>query len=597
MKPNNPVSINLFYLARLSGASGFAIFVFSLLINSLMLTGPLFMLQVYDRVLASGSVPTLAALFGLVLVLYLLFGILDYVRSRIMLQIANKLDLKIRDEAFEAIGNHAVKGDPNVRSLPLSDLNKVRQFLSSQSPFAFLDAPWAPIYLSAIYLLHPMLGLAALGATIILVIIAAANNYFTKRAVTLAGMNSAKAVANIEEFRNNAEVTMALGMLPSIRKRWTEIHDKAITAFASSSNISGILASLSKSLKLVFQSGILGLGAYLAIQQSITPGTMIAGSILMSRALAGIDQLIGSWQNYLTYRLSCHRLSSMLSNKPPKNNEFQLPKPKGNVAVKGVTYRLPSQKKPILMNINFKLNPGDGLGVIGPAGSGKTSLVRILVGISGEYIGNVKIDGAEINQYPIDELGKYIGYLPQDVNLFQGTVAENIARMAQDFDHEAVVNAARLANVHELVKGLQNGYETLLLEGGKNLSTGQRQRIGLARALYGNPVLVVLDEPNANLDKEGEVEFVKSMNTLRAQGTTLVIVAHHPSGLVAVNKVLALNNGIQLDFGNRQDVFSKMANMPPSKDTPTSPVRRKPNISVSATMNPFAMVPHVDDKK
>ena len=586
MKSSYPSHIGLRYLAKLAGIGGVAVVIFSLLINMLMLTGPLFMLQVYDRVLASGSIPTLVVLFALLVVLYVLYGILDFIRSRIMLQLANKLDMTLRNEAFQAIGDHATKGNPEVRTLPLSDLNKVRQFLASQGPFGFLDAPWTPVYLAVIYLLHPVLGLASLGAEIILVIVAVLNNYFTSQAASRAGAKSAKAGAGIEEFRNNAEVTIALGMAPAVRDRWVSVHDGALDEYASASNTSGLLGSVSKSLRLIFQSAILGLGAYLAIQLEITPGTMIAGSILMSRALAPLDQLIANWQNYLAYRQSRQRLSSVLSQRPPSRNDFHLPRPEGKLQVKGLGYRLPKLAKPILSNINFALQPGDGLAIIGPTGSGKTSLARILVGVSGEYAGNVEIDGAEISQYPLDDFGQFIGYMPQEVHLYEGTVAENVARMNKNADPEKVVEAARLANVHELIKGLPDGYETMLLDGGKNLSSGQRQRIGLARAVYGNPALVVLDEPNANLDPDGETAIVEALEGMRAEGVTVIVVAHHPRVIAALNKVLALKDGLQLAFGPRDEVMAKIMRPPQGQ----RPQPANNGASAQANPNPFSTV-------
>ena len=547
---------------RLAGGAGIAVIAFSLVVNLLMLTGPLFMLQIYDRVLSSGSVPTLMALCALVVLLYALYGMLEFVRSRIMVRLGSSIDAEIRNRAFEAISYNAVKGDPAVRTTPLNDLSTIRQFLSGPGPFAFLDTPWTPLYLLIIYLFHPILGLASIVAVAILAVLALLNNLLTRKASAEAGriMNQANAAG--EEARRNAEVTTALGMSAMVREKWAQIQGKGIAEQMTASDRGGAISAVSRTMRLMFQSGILALGAWLAVRQEISPGTMIAASIIMSRALAPVEQMVAHWQGFLSFREAWGRLSKVLNALPEPKQGVTLPDPVGQLDVENLTAGLPQMQKPILVGLSFDLKPGDGLGIIGPTGAGKTTLARILVGVWPHYRGVVRLGGAELAQYPEDQLGRSIGYLPQDVELFNGSIGQNISRFNADAKSEDIIGAAQLADVHSLILSFPDGYDTRIGEGGAMLSAGQRQRIGLARALYGKPALVVLDEPNANLDAAGEKAVIEAVQNARAQGCTVIVIAHRPSAIQSLDKLMMLRDGRCVAFGPKSEVLEKVIQRP-----------------------------------
>jgi PrtD family type I secretion system ABC transporter len=570
-------------LLRLAGGSGLAIILFSLIVNLLMLTGPLFMLQIYDRVLTSGSIPTLLALSGLVVLLYLLYGFLEFVRSRMMGRLGACLDADIRDRAFQAITFHAVKGDKSVRTAPLSDLAQVRQFLAGPGPFAFLDAPWTPIYLLFIYLMHPVLGVASIVAVALLAVLAIINNLVTRKASAEAGKIMGRANAAGEEARRNAEVTTALGMGPMLRSRWSQLQDQALAKQMTASDRGGMISAMSRTLRFMFQSGILGLGAWLAVNQEISPGTMIAASIIMSRALAPVEQMVAHWQGFLTFRESWGRLSTVLKGLPENSEGVSLPDPVGHIKVEGLTAGLPQLPRPMLANVTFELKPGEGLGIIGPTGAGKSTLARILVGVWPYYRGAVRLNGAELSQYEEVQLGRSIGYLPQDVELYDGTIGQNIARFDAQAPDDAIIDAARKADVHELILSFPEGYDTAIGEGGALLSAGQRQRIGLARALYGNPALVVLDEPNANLDAAGEAAVVAAVQHARQSGSTVIIIAHRPSAIAALDQLMMLREGRVIALGPKEEVLEKVTQKAVG---PAVPIRNTPKFqSMGMSMN------------
>jgi PrtD family type I secretion system ABC transporter len=566
MKPGIPGTAKLKSALKPARTAIIVIVVFSLFVNILMMVGPLFMLQIYDRVLTSGSIPTLVALVVLVAILYGLFGFLDYVRGRILTRVASVLEEDLQQKVFHTITFHALQRTPGVRTQPAQDLATVRQFLSSPAPFSFLDLPWTPVYLFVIFLLHFMLGIAATIAVIILGILAVINNLLTRNLIAEHQQATQQAINSNEETRRNVEIASVLGMLGKLRMRWMTTRTQALDAQIIASDRGGLVSTVSKTMRLMFQSGILALGAYLAVKQEISPGTMIAASIIMSRALAPVEQVVGQWQPFVTFRKSWARLNEVLEKTPPPPEQMVLPEPKVHLQAKNLMAFVPGAEKPIISGINFDLPPGSGLGIIGPTGAGKSTLARVIIGVWPHTKGDLRFDGATLDQWDREELGKYVGYLPQDVELFDGTIGENISRFDPQADPKVILAAAQAANVHELVLQFPGGYNTRVGEGGASLSGGQRQRIGLARALYGNPVLVVLDEPNASLDAEGEAALIQAIGRARQAGATIIVVAHRPSAIAALSTLMVLRDGKQIALGPKDEVLQKVLSKPVPKD-------------------------------
>lgn len=531
---------------------------FSLVTNILMLTGPLFMLQVYDRVLSSGSVSTLVALSILVAILYTLYGFLEFVRGRIMTRVGQQIDERYRHTAFNMVSHYAKLGKGQVGLAPMQDLVTVRNFVSGPGPLAFLDMPWAPIYLFVIYLMHPLLGLASLCAVLLLAGLAMLNH----RLITEPTDQSQKAQAAAQnlgaESRRNVETSSVLGMTNVVRDRWTLLQTEALEAQTSASDKGGAITASSRTLRLVFQSAILALGAYLAVRQQITPGTMIAASIIMSRALAPVEQSVTHWQAFVSFRQAWKRFSTLMADLPKPVSRLSLPAPQGRVSVEALTIFSQTDRRPLLQGISFQLEPGSGLGIIGPTGAGKTTLARALTGNWPLKQGVVRLDGADLDHWDPVELGPYLGYLPQRVDLFEGTISQNIARFQTSARPDDIVEAAKQAAVHDMIQQLPDGYNTEIGPGGGTLSAGQCQRIGLARALYGQPALVILDEPNANLDAEGEAALIKAVLSVRARGGTVILVAHRPSAIAALDKLMMLRNGRMMAFGDKDEVLAKV---------------------------------------
>ncbi len=546
---------------------------FSFIINLLMLTGPLFMLQVYDRVLNSGSISTLTALVLLAATLYILYGFLEFIRSRVMVQIGRQLDEGLRGRAFDMMGFHATKGNPQVRNAPISDLLTVRQFVSGPGPFAFFDMPWAPVYLFVIYLMHPWLGFAAAVAIVILSVLAVINNRLMKEPSAEAQKAIAQAQVMSDESLRNAEVSSVLGMSDVLRNRWESVQATALDAQTSASNRGGLISTISRTLRLMFQSGMLGLGALLAVQQEISAGSMIAASIIMARALAPVEQAVAHWQPYLGFRRAWARLSELMKQTPAPSEPMPLPVPRGALELEGVSAFVADSDKPIVFNVSFKVEAGTGLGVIGPTGAGKSTLARAIVGAWPRMRGKVRLDGAEVGQWDPVTLGKHLGYLPQDVELFEGTVAENISRFEPEADPQNIVAAASQAAVHDMVLKLPDGYNTRVGAGGHRLSAGQLQRIGLARAMYGDPALLIMDEPNANLDADGEAALVQAVANARKRGATVIVVAHRPSALAAIDTLLMLKDGKQVAFGPKDEVLAKVLQNGPAQAEKRAPAR------------------------
>lgn len=558
-----------------------SIAVFSCITNLLMLTGSIFMMQVYDRVLTSGSVPTLIALSAIVAVLYIYYGFLEVVRARLMGRIGRNFEESLRGRVFDAVAMLALRKAPSTGGQPIQDMATIRQFLSGQGPFAYLDMPWVVIYLGVVFGLHPLLGIAGVVAAGLIFALALLTERATRRPVAAATTATIAASAMNEEARRNSEAMHALGMRAMLRDRWAREQQTALDASTEASDRGGIFGTASRVFRLMVQSGMLALGAWLALKHEISPGTIIASSIIMSRGLAPIEQAVANWQQFLSFRKAVTRLDQVLAAVQPVKEPMPLPPPKGLLEVENLTVVMQGNEKPILQNLNFTVKPGTGLGVIGPTGAGKSTLSRVLVGVIEPARGAVRLDGATLDQRSEADRGRYVGYLPQDVQLFDGTVAQNISRFAKEPDAKAVVAAAQLANVHNLIMRLPEGYDTMLGEQGARLSAGQRQRLALARALYGDPALIVMDEPNSNLDAEGEAALDAAIRAALQRGAALVIVAHRPSALQAVGDVLVLAEGKQAAYGRREDVL-KQVTRPRSVSSPegTQRVSATPTLAI-----------------
>ena len=532
--------------------------LFSMFINILMLVPPLYMLQLYDRVLGSRSQDTLIMLTLIVVVLFITMGLLEVVRSRVLVRVGNKLDSMLSQRIFDNLFELERKAPGRSSSMPLNDLTQVRQFMTGNGLFAFFDAPWMPIYIIVLFIFHPAFGFFAIFAAIVLVGITVANEYSTKEKLAEANNLSRASTIYVDSNIRNAEVVNAMGMRNNISKIWADKYYGFLNAQNIASDSAGVWSNLSKSLRVMFQSLILGLGAYLAINMEVTPGMMIAASIIMGRALAPLDLIIGSWKGFSSARSSYERIEGLLNDFPKDKEYMQLPAPKGEITLENVVVIPPSGTVPSLKGISMRIEKGDVVGIIGPSAAGKSSLARVMLGLWPLTNGVARIDKADISQWDREDLGKYVGYLPQDIELFEGTVSQNIARFGE-VEPEKVVEAATKAGVHEMILKLNEGYDTKIGPGGASLSGGQRQRIGLARALYNNPVFIVLDEPNSNLDDVGEAALVEAIKTLRAGGTTVVIITHRTNVLQATNKLALINNGVLELYGNTNDVLNAIA--------------------------------------
>ncbi|MDY3203457.1 MAG: type I secretion system permease/ATPase [Arcobacter sp.] len=532
--------------------------LFSMFINILMLVPPLYMLQLYDRVLSSRSEDTLIMLTLIVVVLFITMGLLEVVRSRVLVRVGNKMDSMLSQRIFDSLFELERKAPGRSSSMPLNDLTQVRQFMTGNGLFAFFDAPWMPIYIIVLFIFHPAFGFFAIFAAIVLVAITILNEYSTKDKLAEANNLSRASTIYVDSNIRNAEVVNAMGMRNNISKVWADKYYGFLNAQNSASDSAGIWSNLSKSLRVMFQSLILGLGGYLAINMEVTPGMMIAASIIMGRALAPLDLIIGSWKGFSSARSSYERIESLLNDFPKDKEYMQLPAPKGEISLENVVVIPPSGTVPSLKGVSMRIEKGDVVGIIGPSAAGKSSLARVMLGLWPLSNGVARLDKADISQWDREDLGQYVGYLPQDIELFEGTVSQNIARFGE-VEPAKVVEAATKAGVHEMILKLPEGYDTKIGPGGASLSGGQRQRIGLARALYNNPVFIVLDEPNSNLDDVGEAALVEAIKSLRAGGTTVVIITHRTNVLQATNKLALINNGVLELYGNTNDVLNAIA--------------------------------------
>ena len=529
--------------------------VFSAIINILMLTPSLYMLQVYDRVLASRNEITLLMLTLLMLGAFLFVGSLEVVRSFVLVRVGAKFDMMLNKRIYTAAFEQNLKQSGGNAGQALNDLTSLRQFLTGNALFAFFDAPWFPIYLFVIFLFEPSLGWFALGGTVILIVLAIVNERVTRAPLSEANSMAVSASTMATNNLRNAEVIESMGMLPNLMGRWFKTHGKFLSLQADASQKAGTIGAITKFVQTALQSLVLGFGALLVLENKITPGMMIAASILVGRTLAPVQQVIGVWKSWSSTRSAHERLTKLLETNPARPAGMQLPRPTGALTIEGVTAAPPGVNTPIVRNLNFAINAGDVMGVIGPSGSGKSTLARLLVGVWPSMMGKVRLDGADIYQWNKAELGPSIGYLPQDIELFSGTVSENIARFG-DVDAEKVVTAAKRAGVHEMILRLPKGYDTPLADGGGGLSGGQKQRLGLARAMYDDPALIVLDEPNSNLDDVGEAGLVNAVMDLRKRGKTIILITHRASILSATNKLLVLKDGAVQAFGPTQQVMT-----------------------------------------
>lgn len=532
---------------------------FTALINLLMLAPSIYMLQVYDRVLPSGNEITLLMLTLIVVGVYLVMGLMDYVRNMVLICLSNQLDQQLRSRVYTAACEAGLKNDAPEAGQRLNDLTTLRQFLTGNALFAFFDVPWFPVYLLLIFLFNPWLGLLSLSGAVLLLILAALNEITSRSPLAKASKFSVTASSLASRDVSNAEVIKAMGMLPHMKKRWLNIHQLFLYHQSVASKRAARISSLSKHLRLTLQSLVLGLGGWLAINGQMTPGMMVAGSILMGRALAPIEQAINAWKSYSNARLSWQRLNVLLAEAPVREKMLPLPAPQGYVAFEDVSSQSSSPDgKPAIRHVSFTLKPGDVLGIIGPSASGKSTLARMMVGISPLAGGVIRLDGADISQWDAEIRGPHIGYLPQDIALFAGTIAENIARFSEP-DAGKVLQAARLADVHDLILKLPQGYNTLIAHRGAGLSGGQKQRIALARALYGDPALIVLDEPNASLDMAGDRALNQTILRLKNLRKTIVLIAHRISQPDITTRLLLLNNGTVSAFGATSEVLETLS--------------------------------------
>ena len=530
--------------------------IFSLAINLLYLASPLYMLQMYDRVVPSASVVTLVMLTIALLIALLALAVLDIVRAQVLARAGVRLDRIMAARVMTAvIDNPAAAG--SARSQPLRDADTFRQFVTGPGIHAVFDLPWGPIYIAVIFMLHPLLGGFALACAFILLAMTLINERVVRPSLNESNEAAARNYSFTEMSLRNSEVVRAMGMTEGLLSRWRRDRYRMIDRLVVSSDRGATVSGLIRFLRLSMQSVILGLGAYLVIERVVTPGTMFAGSLLLGRALQPLEQIVGSWRNMIAARDAYYRVRRLLALAPLAPTHLALPRPQGQVWAEQLSYVLPRTSRPILHNVTFRIEPGESVGIIGPSGAGKSTLVREIVGVLRPSAGTVRLDGADVSTWPRSSVGQYIGYLPQDVELFADSVAANIARFQQASD-EAVIEAAQLAGVHEMILHLPDGYETLVGDGGAVLSGGYRQRIGLARAVFGGPSLVVLDEPSSNLDSEGDAALAECMVKLKKARITTITVSHRPATIAIVDKILLLVDGRVEAFGPRAEVLARL---------------------------------------
>ena len=531
--------------------------VFSGFLNLLMLAPSLYMLQIYDRVLGSRNETTLWVLTLLLLGVYVFMGALEAIRAWVLVRVGARFDASLNARVFNATFERSLMQPGSNSAQPMHDLNTLRQTLTGAAVIALFDAPWMPIYIVVIAFFSIELAVFALVGALVLAALAVFNERQSKPRLDAAQKLNAQSQMALTNHLRNAEVIEAMGMLPQIRARWHRLHQKQIELQAVASDQAAVIGGLTKFVRITMQSLSLGFGALLVLDNKLSPGSMIAASVLVSRALAAIELLVGNWRQIITGRAAYARLRELVQGHPARQYGMSLPAPKGEIRFEGVSTAAPGTKVLILKQMSFAIAAGDAIAVIGPSGSGKSTLARLLVGVWPALAGTVRLDGADLYRWSKDELGPHLGYLPQDIELFDGTVAENIARFGE-VDSERVIAAAKRAGMHELILRMPKGYDTALGAGGSAVSGGQKQRIGLARALYGDPAVVVLDEPNSNLDEQGERALAQTIRDLTERGTTTVMVTHRLSSVSVVNKIMVLSDGTIKAFGPRDEVLAAM---------------------------------------
>ncbi len=531
--------------------------VFSAVINLMLLVPSLYMLQVYDRVLASRNQTTLLMLTVMVLGAFAAMSLLEFVRSFVLIRVGAKLDMALNQRVYTAAFEQNLKKAGGNAGQALQDLSTVRQFVTGNALFAFFDAPWFPIYLAVIFIFNTSLGVFALCGTAVLIALAYMNEVASKKPMAEAGNMAIAAGTLATNNLRNAEAIEAMGMLPNLMARWYTLHGRFLQLQAEASEKTAVITAFTKFFRVSLQSLILGLGALLVLDGKITGGMMIVSSILMGRTLSPVEQLIGVWKTWSSTRSAYGRLNELLATNPVRHTGMALPKPQGQISVEAVTAGPPGSHLAVIKNLSFAIVPGDILGIIGPSGSGKSTLARLLVGVWPSAMGTVRLDGADLYQWNKSELGPHIGYLPQDIELFGGTVSENISRYGE-LDSSKVIEAAKRAAVHDIILQFPQGYDTLLGDGGAGLSGGQKQRIGLARAMYDDPSLLVLDEPNSNLDDAGEQALVAAMVDFRTRGKTIVLITHRTNAIGVTNKLLLLQGGVAHMFGPTAEVLAEL---------------------------------------
>jgi ATP-binding cassette subfamily C protein/ATP-binding cassette subfamily C exporter for protease/lipase/ATP-binding cassette subfamily C protein EexD len=542
------------------------------------------MLQVYDRVLTTGRVETLIMLTGMAIGALLILGLLDIIRAAVMVRVGRWLNAQLAPILLASSVRARMQGD-EAGAQPLRDLATLQGFVGGAGLTFLFDTPMVPIFVTLVWLLHPQLGLLALGAAVLLFSLSLLNDRLTRKPLLDANVAQIRAHLQAETAIRNAEAVRAMGMLPTLVDRWRSVNDRTLEANQTAAERSGAILGLTKALRLMVQIAVLGLGALLVIDGELTAGSMIACSILIGRALAPVEQAVTAWKVFVGARIAYDRLKNRLAVLPPEPERTRLPTPKGHIEVDRVTFMVPGTNRAILKQVSFKVEPGEILAVVGPSAAGKSTLCRLLVGLVQPHAGKIRLDGADLGLWDLDQLGRFIGYLPQDVELFAGTVGENIARMTKGVDQD-IITAAQLSHAHEMILRLADGYDTQIGEAGTKLSGGQRQRIGLARAVYGGPALIVLDEPNANLDQAGEAALAGAVNELKRRGVAMVIVGHRPSTLAHADTILLLKDGKAELCGPRDSVLQRMREASVTASASTTPPQTTPTEAAANSGQP-----------
>lgn len=588
MQPKNPLQQAYAKYRAIFGAT----IMFSFFVNLLMFVGPLYMLQIYDRVLSSRNEFTLIVITAISIALLVTYGLLEFVRSRMLVRAGLQFDNVISRPLFDRVARMQLQNPNSGARSALGDADKVRSFITGQGVLAFFDVPWTPLFLALCFAFHTWLGIVATVGTVVIFILALLNEVLTRGSLRKANVEGQQAAEFAGSTMQNAEVIRAMGMQDALAKRWTAKRSAMLMSQAGASDWAGAVMSSSKFVRMSLQVAILGVGGYLAMTQQISPGIMIAASIVMGRALAPVEQAVGQWKEFIAARQSNERLKHLFETIKEEAPRLHQAPAKGHLVAEGVTTVVPGTRDTILRSVGFDLPAGMTMALIGPSGSGKSTLARHLVGVGDPIGGTIRLDGIELPHWDRNQLGQSIGYLPQDVSLFSGTVAENINRFSDHASDDDVIKAAKMAGAHEMISSLSEGYSTQIGDGGGRLSGGQRQRVGLARAIFGNPSLIVLDEPNANLDSEGEEALARCLNQLKAEGKTVVLVTHKANILGGTDRTLILKDGIMQRYVATAELLQaqqqqQAAQQPP---TPQAPSPQNPQAQASTTPETAASV-------